>query len=225
MKLPIRWTLLLMLAAAACGPTDRTSKAGKEEQRPAMHSPTLDHPRILPVEKEDWTDEQRDYLEPYEKSGRLYNVFKTAARHPDLARAFDAFALSHINGASNTLPVRDRELVILRIGWLCGSEYEWAQHSRIARSIGLTDGELVRITQGPDAPGWTPFEATLLQAVDELHNESFISDPTWQALSEKYETRQMMDLVFTVGTYNLVSMALNSWGVQLDEGLEGFPER
>jgi 4-carboxymuconolactone decarboxylase len=190
-----------------------------------MHSPRLDHPRIPPVEKEEWTDGQRDYLEPYEKAGRLYNVFKTAARHPELARSFDAFAVGHINGPSNTLPARDRELVILRIGWLCGSEYEWAQHSRIARLIGLTDGELVRITQGPDAPGWTPFNATLLRAVDELHRDSFLSDPTWQALGAEYDARQLMDLVFTVGTYNLVSMALNSWGVQLDEGLAGFPRR
>ncbi|MEJ2146529.1 MAG: hypothetical protein P8020_15470 [Acidobacteriota bacterium] len=88
-----------------------------------------------------------------------------------------------------------------------------------------TDGELVRITQGPDAPGWTPFNATLLRAVDELHRDSFLSDPTWQALGAEYDARQLMDLVFTVGTYNLVSMALNSWGVQLDEGLAGFPRR
>jgi len=118
-----------------------------------------------------------------------------------------------------------RELMILRSGQLQRSEYEWAQHSRIARLIGLTDGELVRITQGPDAPGWTPFNATLLRAVDELHRDSFLSDPTWQALGAEYDARQLMDLVFTVGTYNLVSMALNSWGVQLDEGLAGFPRR
>ncbi len=190
-----------------------------------MHLPRPDHPRIPPVREHEWTEAQRAYLEPYEKAGHLYNVFKTAAHHPKLARAFDAFALGHINGASNTLPARDRELVILRIGWLCRSEYEWAQHIRIARSIGFTEDELARIVRGPDAPGWTSFEVTLLRAVDELRRESFITEPTWQALSAKYATQQLMDLVFTVGTYNLVSIVLNSWGVQLDEGLEGFPER
>jgi 4-carboxymuconolactone decarboxylase len=62
----------------------------------------------------------------------------------------------------------------------------------------------------------------LLKAVDELHNDSFISDETWNALTQTYDTKQMMDLVFAVGQYNLVSMALNSFGVQLDPGLEGF---
>jgi 4-carboxymuconolactone decarboxylase len=184
----------------------------------------LGEARIPPVEKEDWTEGQRAYLEPHEKAGRLLNVFKTAAHHPDLARSFDAFAFGYINRESSTLPPRHRELLILRIGWLCRSEYEWAVHSRIARSIGFTDDELVRITQGPDAPKWTPFEATLLRAVDELHRDAFITDATWGALSSEYDTRQIMDLVFTVGTYNTVSMALNCWGVQLDEGFTGFPE-
>jgi 4-carboxymuconolactone decarboxylase len=225
MKLPLRWALFLMLFGLACSPTDLTSAPKEEEQIAAMHPPRADQPRISPVEKNEWTEAQRAYLEPYEQAGRLYNVFRTAARHPELARAFDAFALGHINGASNTLPARDRELVILRIGWLCRSEYEWAQHTRIARSIGFTEDEIARIVRGPDAPGWTSFEVTLLKAVDELHRESFITDRTWQALRAKYATQQLMDLVFTVGTYNLVSMVLNSWGVQLDEGLEGFPGR
>ena len=115
-------------------------------------------------------------------------------------------------------------MLILRIAWLNRSEYTWGQHSRLARTLGFTDDELVRITQGPDAPAWPPFEATLLRAVDELHGEAFISDATWQALSAQYDTQQRMDLVFTVGTYNLAAMALNSFGVQLDEGLTGFPQ-
>ncbi len=58
--------------------------------------------------------------------------------------------------------------------------------------------------------------------MDELHSDAFISDSTWQSLSEHFDTQQMMDIVFTVGQYNLVSMALNSFGVQLDDGLPGW---
>ena len=185
----------------------------------------LSEPRILPVEKAVGTESQRAYLEKHERAGRLFNVFKTGANHLDLAKGIDALAFGHINGETSTLPPRHRELLILRIGWLCQSEYEWAAHSRAARSIGFTDEELVRITEGPNASGWTSFEATLLQAVDELHADAFITDATWQALSAQYETQQLMDLVATVGTYTLVSMLLNSWGVQLDDGLIGFPRR
>jgi alkylhydroperoxidase family enzyme len=63
-----------------------------------------------------------------------------------------------------------------------------------------------------------------LQAVDELHRDAFITDETWQALSARYDTQQLLDVVFTVGQYNLVSMALNTLGVQLDQGLTGFPK-
>ena len=203
--------LLLISVAAAC------AEEGNQGDRKR-----LNQPRIPPVEKGDWTDTQRAYLEPHEQAGRLFNVFKTAARHPDLAKSIDALAFGHINSESSTLSPRHRELLILRIGWLCKSEYEWAAHSRVARSIGFTDEELVRITKSPDAPEWTPFEATLLRAVDELHRDAFITDATWQALSAQYDTQQLMDLVATVGTYNLVCMLLNSWGVQLDEGLKGF---
>ncbi len=77
---------------------------------------------------------------------------------------------------------------------------------------------------GPDAPGWDPFEVSLLRAVDELHEQQTISDGTWDALSKKYGVEEMIDVVFTVGQYTLVSMALNTFGVQRDEGVEGFPQ-
>ena len=124
----------------------------------------------------------------------------------------------------SSLSLRDREILILRIGWLCGSEYEWGQHVEIGKKIGLTYEEILRIIEGPDAEGWNKFDSTLLRAVDELFYNSFIFDNTWKALAEKYNTHQLMDVVFTVGQYNLVSWALNTLGVQKDEGFGGFPE-
>ncbi len=177
----------------------------------------LEKPRVMPVEKAEWTDAQRAYLEPYEQSGRLFNVFKTFARHPDLASRFSQFGGYILR--ESTLSPRHREILILRIGWLCKSEYEWAQHSRLAKEAGMTDEEILRITKGAEAQGWTPIEAALLRATDELHKDAFISDATWDALTKEYDEKNMMDLVFTVGDYNMVSMALNSFGVQLDEGL------
>lgn len=178
-------------------------------------------PRIAPVEKAAWTDAQREILAPYEQSERLYNVFTTMAQHPALAKdwlVFGGYILSR-----STLPPRDRELLILRIGWLCGSEYEWAQHVRLAKGIGFTDADVAALAKGPTDKHWSEFEANLLRAADELHADACITDATWNALAAKYSKEQMMDTVFTVGQYNLVSMALNSFGVQLDPGLTGFP--
>ncbi len=208
--------LLLAVAVVCCAPPREANQdLGEVLTRPSRPS----SPRIAPVE-EPWTAQQRTYLEPYQREGRLFNVFKTAAHHPALASSFDGFAFGHLNADSFTLPARDRELLILRIGWLCASEYEWAQHARVARSIGFTDAEFLRIIEGPAASGWTPTESALLRAVDELHSDAFITDATWAELAEHYDTQQLMDLVFAVGT---VSMVLNSLGIQLDDGLTGFP--
>jgi len=132
------------------------------------------------------------------------------------------------------LPRRDMEIVILRITWLCQSEYAWSRHAASAKEIGFSNEELKRITTGPEAEGWSDFERTLLCAVDELYIDAFISEDIWKTLSEKYNTQKLMALIFLVGEYNLVSMFLNSVGVQLDESRKpktmkteiqkGFPE-
>lgn len=149
------------------------------------------------------------------------NITRTLAHHPDLAEAWLTFA-RYVLGNS-TLPPRERELLILRIGYLRGSAYEWGQHTRIGREAGLSDDEILRVIEGPEAAEWSPFDRALLRAVDELHHDSEISDATWSDLAARYDTRQLMDVVFTVGQYNLVSIALRTFRVPLDEGVEGFP--
>ena len=177
-------------------------------------------PRIDPADTQSLEGEARDLLNAV-SLGPAVNIFRTLANHPKLFKRWLVFA-NHILFKS-TLPARDRELVILRTGWRCRAEYEWGQHVIIGRATGLTDEELRRLTLGPDGPGWDPFDATLLRAADELHDDQVVSDATWRALGERYSEEQLMDLVFTIGQYTLVSMALNSFGVQLDPGVEGFP--
>ena len=183
----------------------------------------LKEPRLYPLDESEWSEEQIQLLTPLKMGGRVFNVFTTLARNPKMMKDWIGFA-SYILGRS-ALPSRDREILILRIGWLCQSEYEFGQHSMIGQHAGLTSEEISRITEGPEAKGWTAFEAALIQAVDELHSDAFVGDATWHALAEHYDEKQMIDLIMTVGMYNLISMALNSLGVQLDEGLSGFTKQ
>ena len=99
----------------------------------------------------------------------------------------------------STLPPSEREILILRIGWHCRSEYEFGWHTFVGKSVGLTDEEVKRITEGPKAAGWDLFDATLLQAVDELYYDAFITDATWNALAKRYNQQQLIDVVATVG--------------------------
>ncbi len=181
----------------------------------------LSKPRINPLTEAEWTTAQRKVLEPVKRDQPFYNVLGTLSRHWPATEKFMVWAY-HVMGETSTLPPREREIVILRVGWLCQAEYEWGQHVVFGRQVGLTDAEIARIKLGADAPGWTPLEMALLKATDELHHDSFISDPTWAALSQHYDAQQLMDVVFAVGQYHLVSMALNTFGVQLDPGVTGF---
>jgi 4-carboxymuconolactone decarboxylase len=181
----------------------------------------LARPRVEPIPESEWSDAVREVLPRSASPGRVLNIFATLARHPKLLKRWMVFG-NHVLGKS-TLPPRDREILILRIGWLCRSEYEWGQHAIIGRRVGLTDADMRRIIEGPSAPGWDPFEAALLKAADELRADAMIGDATWSALSARYDVPQLLDLVFTVGQYTLVSMALNTLGVQRDVGIEGFP--
>ena len=180
----------------------------------------LDTPRLEPIQPEDWTDEIKKTLQPNVEKGTVFNIFKTLSHHPDLFRRWLVFG-NHVLFKS-TLPPRERELIILRIGWLCEAEYEWAQHVLIGKEAGLTAEEIDRIKAGPNARGWSEADKLLLQATDELRKDAFITDATWNGLCQHFDTKQLMDVVFAVGQYNLVSMALNTLGVQLDDGLEGF---
>lgn len=182
----------------------------------------LHQPRIRPLPDDQLTPEQREILAPMTARGPALNIFKTLVRAPRAIKAFLAWG-NYILSRANDLPPREREIVILRIGYLCRAGYEWTQHHAIGRRAGLTDAELDRIKAGPDAPntgdgGWSEADAALLRAADALHRDQFIPDPTWAALRAHFTKKQCMDLVFTAGQYTQVSMILNTFGVQLDPG-------
>jgi 4-carboxymuconolactone decarboxylase len=177
-------------------------------------------PRLLPLEEAEWNAEQRELLAPIGRNGRVYNIFKTLARYPKLLKRW--LPLGNHLLFKSSLGARDRELLILRTAWLARAEYEWGQHVQIGQREGLTMAEIERIAQGADAAGWKPEEAALLRAADELHSDTCLSDATWAALGARYETAQIMDIVFTVGAYAMLAMALNSFGVRLDAGIGGF---
>jgi alkylhydroperoxidase family enzyme len=158
----------------------------------------------------------REMVEKNAMGGKIFNIFKVLAHNPGLVKRWTPFA-GHIL-SKQSLAFRDRELLILRIGWLNQAEYEFAQHELIARRGGFTDADIESVKKGP-AGATNAHEKLLLQAADELYESSVIADTTWDALAKTYSTEQMIDVVFTIGQYNMVSWALNSLGVPLDDFL------
>lgn len=182
----------------------------------------MSNPRIAPAEDSELPAEVLELLERNSLDGRQLNIFRTFAHHPKLLKRWLVFA-THILSKSS-LSERDREIVILRTAWRSGSPYEWGQHHRIAQTAGLTEDEIHRIADGEDAAGMPTRDALLIRVVDELHDERCLSDTTWAKLAKIYEREQLMDLVFTVGQYAMLAMALNSFGVERDPGVPSFQE-
>ena len=186
--------------------------------------------RIQPLPFDEWDLDAISVVAPGRQLGPS-NVLGLFANHPALAKAFLRYN-AYLLGRDSTIPPHIRELAILRVAWRRRCRYEWAQHVRIARRAGVTDAEIAMVRAGADAragagdgdaPGHE-ITALIITAADELDANSGLSDATYQALADKFDDRQLMDLVFTIGTYGLLAMAFNAFGLDLDPGLsdEGF---
>jgi 4-carboxymuconolactone decarboxylase len=185
----------------------------------------LTKPRFAPLTDAELSPEQAEALEPM-RPGPVLNIFRTLAHAPKALVRFNQWG-GYVLSRRNDLAAREREIVILRTGWLCKSGYEWTQHKRIGLQAGLTEDEIACIKTGAEA-GWSAADAALIRASDELHADQFIGEATWAELGKHFSDKQRMDVVFTVGQYTQVSMILNTFGVQLDAGqtldpdLKGF---
>jgi alkylhydroperoxidase family enzyme len=184
-------------------------------------SPRLASPRVKPIPLAEMTAEQKELVKPVMRDGQVPNLYATLAVHPKFYTPRRTFG-SYVQRESG-LPPRSRELLIMRTGWNIRAEYEWAHHVPLSKEAGLTDAEIARIAQGPKAPGWSEEHAALLSAADELRREAFISDATWKTLAKYYQPKQMVEIVYTVGGYTMTGLAINSLGIQVEEGYTRFP--
>ncbi|MGB9250749.1 MAG: carboxymuconolactone decarboxylase family protein [Mycobacterium sp.] len=177
--------------------------------------------RLSPLPADQWDDAARHAVSgmlPEERRNPddAGNVLSTLVRHPKLTRAYLRFSSYLLYGS--TLPPRIREQIILRVAHRRGCSYEWAHHVEIGKKAGLTDSDIeaARTGQSKDA-----FDSALMNAVDELDEKTNISDQTWAALGERLDEQQRMDLVFTTGNYIALAMALNTFGVEVEDDHDG----
>jgi NAD(P)-dependent dehydrogenase (short-subunit alcohol dehydrogenase family)/alkylhydroperoxidase family enzyme len=148
------------------------------------------------------------------RSSRAPNVFATLARHRRLFRGWLRFAGALM--PRGVLPRADTELVILRVAHNCRSDYEWRHHVRLGRQAGLSEEEITRITDGPEAEGFSQRQSLLLAAADELHHLRVITDELWSRLAEHLDEVELIELVMLIGHYEMLAMALATLGVQED---------
>lgn len=154
---------------------------------------------------------------------RLPEIIRTMLRHPNLFARLTDLGIQLLS--QGVLSGRDRELAILRVGWLCRAPYEWGEHVIVAKKCGVTSEEVERITQGSEAPGWSEHERAIVRAAEELYDDAVISDRTWATLAKRLDDRQLIELLVVIGQYQAVAYYQNSLRLRLHEGNRGLNAR
>lgn len=187
-----------------------------------------DGPRIAPLPAQARTPEQQALIDRAKppaqvqqtKGGSDTEWVEIMARQPGLFAAHMAFAQKFM--VESSLGARERELAVLRLGWISGAPFEWGGHVVIGKACGLTGEEIDRIRQGPEAADWTPHERAILRSVDELHADSMIRDTTWSVLAAGFDEAQLVEFILLIGHYKTVAYYQNALRFRLPEGNEGL---
>jgi alkylhydroperoxidase family enzyme len=190
--------------------------------------------RLQPIPPTEWsrelTEGLRDAYRPSNprhpvspldpSSPKGLNAMGVLAHHPELTNAYNQLIRHALY--FTTISIRQRELLILRVAHLRDSRYEWAQHVFQAGVAGIAPDEMARVRVGPTAEEWSVLERALLSAADELVADARITDETYAVLADELDAQQLMDVVFTVGAYDVFAMALRTFDVELDDDLRPF---
>lgn len=182
-----------------------------------MHQRRPTSPRVPPIE----AVAVKARLAMADSPANAVNVIATLQTNRTINRSFGEFTQTLLFKGS--VDARLREIVILRMGWNCQAVYEFGQHTLFGRSVGLTDSEIYLITRPTDQGGWTDVERALLQMTDDLYSDDCVSDATWAELEGHFDHSEIIEFMAGALCYRLVSGLLNSCGVQLDDGVPGWP--
>ena len=184
----------------------------------------MTEPRIPPLPREQWDDDVRAAMQGVfpdkvvdawaAGSAPVPNVVATLLQHPKLAGPWLAY--NNVLLWNPSLTDRQRELTVLRVAHLTNSAYEWMQHVKLADRFGITAADIDAIEHDRVNEAWTPLERALVDATDQLVGDHRVDDFTWARLAQELDERQLVELVFVVGSYTCLAMAFNSFGMQLD---------
>ncbi len=147
----------------------------------------------------------------------------TAMVHRDLFERVAEVSLKLLQEPA--LPLRDRQLVILRVGWLHQIPYIWGEHVAVSKRLGLSSDDIEQVVAGSTSPHWTDHERALLQATEELIDEAMISDATWDVLAQRYDHAQLIELPLLVGQFSTVGYFQNALRIPLSAANQGLHSR
>jgi alkylhydroperoxidase family enzyme len=229
-----KFASLVGAVAALCGGSASGEEGTGVDTRARQTLITGKPPRIAPLEPSEFSDEMRGVIRsmsqlavdpppPEPPRQEVTELLATMIRHPELYGHH--IELAKLLLSRGALPARDRELAILRVGWLLQAPFEWGEHVAIARRSGVSAQEVERITRGSAAAGWSERDRATVRAVEELIGDAMISDETWTVLAREFDDKQLIEFVILVGQYQTVAYYQNALRLRLRPGNEGLAAR
>ena len=150
------------------------------------------------------------------------NAFRTLANSPTMAEGVFTHLTTLLN--KNTFETRLRELSIMRIGWVTGSEYEWTQHWRVAAAAGVPEEDILAVRDWQNADGLTDADRTILQATDEMLDGGKISDATWAKCCQHLPTdAERVEMVVCIANWIMFSNLLRTLEIPVEDGVMSWP--
>ena len=150
------------------------------------------------------------------------SVFRIALTNPVIAKGVSDLLLALLT--NGRLDPRLRELIIMRIGWVSGAEYEWTQHWRVARRVPMEPDDILGVRDWESHQGYGDIERAVLRATDETLQNGFISDLTWAKLLTLIpDEGTLFELVIAIGNWQMFANLLRSLRVPLEDGVEPWP--
>jgi len=168
--------------------------------------------RLQPLPPDEWPAELEQIKQRL--GSPLLNIHSTMAHNPALVASWMPYRYHIVRDSS--LEPRHRELLVLRTAVNCAADYEWQHHVVRGREAGLSDQEIERVKEGPNADGWHPAEAALLAAADDCRRDAKLSDDSYRALSEHFDAKQLLDIISTVGVYMTIAVMVNTFDVPME---------
>lgn len=188
-------------------------------------------PRLTPLTPDQRSPEQQAMLDEISsvvvdgvrKQREDLDSLEILIRHAKLYNAH--LEVSKIYLSDGEMSLRDRELAIMRIGWLSQAPFEWGEHVVIGKRNGVTSEEVERVIEGSDAPGWSEHDRAIIRAMEELHFDSMITDATWDVLAKTYSDKELMELIVLAGQYKTVAYLQNSLRLRIPPHKQGLTAR
>ena len=147
----------------------------------------------------------------------------TMLRHPEMYGPYIEYITQRTK--ASVLAPRDLELIILRTGRMCHSDYIWGEHVRFGKQAGLTEQEIEWIVEGSAAPGWNERDRALNLLCEELHLNCSVSNETWEVIAGHFSDKQIIEMLSIVGSYHEVAYLYGAIRVRLLPGNRGLSAR